>query len=101
MLVGTYVKKPVRVKAVRWDGTTAGATPIIDWILGGGGTASYVCADRNRCEDNGGDSPHSIVIRTLEGDMTASLGDWIIRGVQGEHYPIKDAIFRETYEDVE
>lgn len=30
----------------------------------------------------------------------ASIGDWIIRGVQGEFYPIKDHIFRETYEEV-
>lgn len=30
--------------------------------------------------------------------MIASRDDWIIRGVQGEFYPCKDAIFRETYE---
>jgi hypothetical protein len=42
----------------------------------------------------------SIRIETLEGEMTASLGDWIIKGVKGEFYPIKDAIFRETYEEV-
>lgn len=41
------------------------------------------------------------IIPTLEGDMTAELGDWIIRSVQGEFYPIKEAIFRETYEPVE
>lgn len=30
--------------------------------------------------------------------MAADVGDWIIRGVKGELYPIKDEIFRETYE---
>lgn len=37
-------------------------------------------------------------IRTLEGEMTASLGDWIIKGVNGEFYPCKPDIFEKTYE---
>lgn len=37
-------------------------------------------------------------IQTLEGVMRANRGDWIIRGVEGELYPCKDAIFRKTYE---
>lgn len=40
----------------------------------------------------------TLAIRTLEGEMVAQPGDWIIRGVQGEFYPIKDSIFRETYD---
>ena len=39
-----------------------------------------------------------LIISTLEGLHWADEGDWIIRGVQGEFYPCKDAIFRETYE---
>lgn len=42
----------------------------------------------------------SIIIPTLEGEMTASPGDWIIRGVKGEFYPCKPDIFEETYERV-
>ena len=41
-----------------------------------------------------------IVIETLEGDMTADFGDWIIKGVQGEFYPCKPEIFEKTYEKV-
>lgn len=37
-------------------------------------------------------------IDTLEGTMTANLGDWIIRGVMGEFYPCKHDIFEESYE---
>ena len=37
-------------------------------------------------------------IETLEGWMTAIVGDWIIRGVKGEFYPIKNDIFLLTYE---
>lgn len=39
-----------------------------------------------------------IDIKTLEGTMHASPGDWIIRGVQGEIYPCKPDIFAQTYE---
>lgn len=39
-----------------------------------------------------------IRIPTLEGEMTASLGDWIIQGVNGELYPCKPDIFEKTYE---
>lgn len=41
-----------------------------------------------------------IIIRTLEGDMRAELGDYIIRGINGEIYPCKPAIFEKTYEAV-
>jgi len=40
-------------------------------------------------------------IDTLEGWMTAIVGDWIIRGVKGEFYPCKPDIFEATYEKVE
>lgn len=42
--------------------------------------------------------PEGVDISTLEGVMSAGLDDWIIRGVQGELYPCRDDIFRETYE---
>lgn len=40
------------------------------------------------------------IIKTLEGDMTASPGDYIIKGVKGEFYPCKPDIFEQTYEEV-
>lgn len=42
----------------------------------------------------------TLIITTLEGDMTASPGDWIIRGVKGEFYPCKPDIFAATYDAV-
>ena len=41
-----------------------------------------------------------VVIHTLEGDMTAEPGDWIIQGIKGEFYPCKPDIFGESYEQV-
>jgi hypothetical protein len=37
-------------------------------------------------------------IETLEGRMDVSIGDWIITGIKGEHYPCKPDIFAATYE---
>lgn len=42
-----------------------------------------------------------IVIHTLEGDMTAEPGDWIVTGINGENYPCKPDIFKKTYTKVE
>ena len=42
-----------------------------------------------------------IKIKTLEGIMTATKGDWIIRGIKGEIYPCKDEIFKETYDFID
>lgn len=39
-------------------------------------------------------------IQTLEGEMRADVGDWIIKGVKGEFYPCKPDIFEMTYEKV-
>ena len=40
----------------------------------------------------------SLIIPTLEGPMSAQLGDYVIKGVQGEFYPCKPDIFNATYE---
>lgn len=39
-------------------------------------------------------------IHTLEGPLKVSPGDWIITGINGEHYPCKPDIFEKTYEEV-
>lgn len=88
-----YRKMPVEVEAMQWDGTAAGAGPIINWILANGPRAA-------RYNDDRGFRPIGIYIDTLEGTMTATAGDWIIRGVQDEFYPCKPDIFEATYTPV-
>lgn len=108
-----YRKKPVVVQAVQWDGTAEGASPVIDWILFGGGTARYTHTGeegegrrRSEYELVSGhyvlrkDAPAFLSIDTLEGLMRADVGDFIIRGIKGEHYPCKSDIFEQTYEEV-
>lgn len=43
----------------------------------------------------------SLLIKTLEGEMMADPGDWIIKGIKGELYPCKPDIFAATYEPVD
>lgn len=42
-----------------------------------------------------------IHIQTLEGEMEANIGDWIIKGVKGEFYPCRADIFEMSYEPAE
>lgn len=52
--------------------------------------------------DDGIDGHHDmVVIETLEGDMEARVGCWIIKGVTGECYPCQADIFETTYERVD
>lgn len=44
---------------------------------------------------------HKVFIHTLEGSMRADVGDWIIKGIQGEFYPCKADIFEATYTKVD
>lgn len=43
---------------------------------------------------------NGIIIKTIEGDMLAREGDYVIRGVNGEYYPCNSNIFEKTYEQV-
>lgn len=81
-----YRKKPVVIQAVQFTGSNfTECAAFLGW-------GDDVLCNPDLHET---DAP---VIQTLEGVMVASPGDWIIRGVAGEHYPCKDAIFRATYE---
>jgi hypothetical protein len=53
---------------------------------------------RCNCYPDFEDGKPILKIQTLEGDMTARIGDWIIKGVSGEFYPCKPDIFEMTYE---
>jgi hypothetical protein len=94
--VPRFRKKPVEIEARQWDGSPEGATPIIDWVLGENCTASYCDPDESPSFPGG-----RLLIKTLEGYISASPGDYIIKGVQNEFYPCKPDIFEQTYDEVE
>lgn len=90
-----YRKKPVVIEAMRFDQVDAkrSAIEILTW-------AGPQCGMEHRFTSNPV-QPHIIVIQTLEGEMRAMPGDWIIKGVSGEFYPCKPDIFEKTYEPVD
>ena len=92
-----YRKKPVIVEAVRF--TNLNATDIVQWI---GEDKAKLNLESDIAWKLGKAPPiFSITICTLEGDMKAMYGDYIIKGVHGEFYPCKPDIFEKTYEAVE
>lgn len=92
-----YRKKPVEIEAIQWSGLN---DKIIEEFIGdalegyGHNLVAYYPASNNYLGK-------LLYIRTLEGIMTASVNDYIIRGVDGEFYPCKPDIFEKTYEKVE
>lgn len=83
MSKGKFRKKPVIIEAIQFDGTNK--FDICYFFKGYGTFDAYFFNDK-------------IEIQTLEGVITASVGDWIIRGIKGEFYPCKPDIFEMTYE---
>ena len=41
-----------------------------------------------------------LIIKTLEGEHIATIGDFIIKGINGEFYPCKHGIFKKTYDSI-
>lgn len=83
-MIKTYVKKPVIIRAIQYIAND-NEPEVLDFCKG--------LALRFETLD-------SLIIRTLEGDMKVSDGDYVIEGIQGEFYPCKPDIFSATYEEV-
>jgi len=82
-----YRKKPVIVEAFQLKNCKAVKLP--DWVLE---------RDDIYCSEDSEGNVVTLRISTLEGDMFALNGDWIIKSVKGELYPCKPDIFEATYE---
>jgi hypothetical protein len=88
-----YRKRPVVIDAIRWTGENTAAVRAflgndfggVDYTVTGEWVALYVATLE--------DGTVGVTVKHV-----ADVGDWIIRGVQGEHYPCKPAIFEATYE---
>ena len=97
-----FRKKPVVIEAWRW--TLSFKEPVTG-LWAPNHMPEWMHEALNKWPDTGGlifEHEHGprICIATLEGLMTAKLGDWIIKGVKGELYACKPDIFDMTYEAV-
>jgi hypothetical protein len=72
-------KVPVEIDAVQWAGNN------IEEIATFVGSENYIHNSKK------------LIIITPEGSMEAHVGDWVIKGVEGEFYPCKNSVWKETY----
>lgn len=83
-----YRKKPIEVEAMKFDGYNH--DEIKAWSSGK--VVSAKAWKTNYCQ---------LEVHTLEGVMDVNIGDFVIKGIEGEFYPCKESIFIATYEEVE
>lgn len=94
-----YRKKPVVIEAVQW--TAKNHREMFDFLFDGEDPSQ----ENMRTEGKNfyishGKCTGGLVIKTLEGEHIATIGDFIIKGVNGEFYPCKPDIFEKTYDKV-
>ena len=96
-----FRKRPVEIEAVQWTGHNLPSVEVFTdgkaWFgfTGSAARPYYALSPVNTPPES------HLWIRTLEGEMRADPGDWIIKGVQGEFYLCKPSIFEATYEPVD
>ena len=83
-----YIKKPVIIEAMQF--TNDNKEQVYQWVS----------SIQTNVMPFISDGKPVLVIPTLEGRMMATIGDYIIRGVQDEIYPCKPDIFESTYDAV-
>lgn len=93
-----FQKKPIEVEAIQWTGDNLEDVyqfmgedrKVKEWKGRGrfDGLQQYVRGE-------------GVFLQTHSGIVKAHVGNWIIKGVDGEYYPCPDAVFKETYEPAE
>ena len=86
-----YGRKPVIIEAIRWTGEN------YDTIC----QFTGMKLGRTKITFSEGGTSDELVIPTLEGELRANIGDFIIQGIKGEFYPCKPDIFEATYQPME
>lgn len=91
-----YKKKPIVVDAFQYNGDLIGSSGkyyVPDWAV-------EAFSNEDMFYSKTVDSPSELFIKTLEGNMRCNVGDYVIKGVNGEFYPCKPDIFEQTYDEV-
>ena len=85
-----YRKKPVVIEALQFLDEPQRLTEL----------SSFIDDQPLRVSYKDPENP-KLILQTLEGEIQASVNDYIIKGVDGEFYPCKPDIFEKTYEIIE
>ena len=84
-----YRTKPCEIEALPFEDSDESVSALIEFTDG-------------NFEPHGTEEHYEYgIVKTLEGDMRAEIGDYIIRGLRGEYYPCKPDVFHKKYELVE
>ena len=83
-----YRKRPVIIDAIQWTGTTESYKAIVE--LSQPDTRRIILKL----------ATNELFVSTLEGVLAAPMNAYIVKGVQGEVYAVKEDIFNQTYERV-
>ena len=99
-MITEYKKKPVIIEAIQLKGDSKTIKECLEFM--GQSVNEDLTIERNKFED------YCVIVNekgmkipTLEGEMTASINDYIIKGIKGEFYPCKPDIFEQTYEQAD
>ena len=84
-VVRKFRKRPVTIEAMQITNGES-VLSIAEWI--------------NNPQTGYSTNPPTVWIETLEGRMEGSIGDWVIKGTEGEFYPCKPDIFNKIYQEV-
>lgn len=76
-----FRKKPLEIEAIQWDGNNT------EQVLDFTGHWAYLYGDQ-------------ITITNFNSSAKANKGDWIVKDVNGEFKPVKDSVFKQTYEPI-
>lgn len=76
-----YRKKPIEIEARQYTRNGLEAEQVANWC-------------------DGAQTDDGLIVNTLEGNLLADYGDWIIKSIKDEFYPCKPDIFEATYEPV-
>lgn len=85
LMMKKYKHKPTVIEAVQWDGKFLDEMYPLTFF-------------REHNQDWHYKQQTNLAIKTLEGYMVASVGDYIVKGVAGEFYPVKQELFSQLYE---
>ncbi len=101
-MIKKYRKKPIVVEAVKLTGEDSNIREVVEFL----NNKSKLSVDKN-FETRDRFSTYCDMVRrdgmkiaTKEGVMTADIGDFIIKGIEGEFYPCKPEIFKKTYKEI-
>lgn len=101
MQIKTYTKLPVDVEAVEFTGGEENGREIQEWINGNKGNSLWMPIGSSMVQRDGEEvatpRPENIRVGTPGGVVRVEIGEFIIKGVEGEFYPCPASIFEKSY----